>query len=66
VQKLYEKAIDHMQLVKKANEVWILARNNGFDVVKDKNATMRFISQYFDKITMGKIAGIILKQAGLS
>jgi hypothetical protein len=45
--------------------VWILAKQNGLDITKDKRDTMRFVSIYFPKSIMGKVGGTILKLAGL-
>lgn len=62
VWKEVEARIEFIQMV---NAIWKMAIDKGFDIAKDKNETMRFISQYFPKTSMGKVGGIILKQAGL-
>jgi hypothetical protein len=49
----------------KINSIWKLAKDNGLDVSKNKNETMRFLSNYFDKKEMSKVGTHILKQAGL-
>ena len=63
--KAWDWAVELMALTKKVNEVWKIAKEQGFDVTKDKGATMRFISQYFEKKIMSRVGGIVLKQAGL-
>jgi hypothetical protein len=65
IKKTFYEAKTHMELVAQANMIWSKAKSQGLDVTKDKNATFRFISQHFDKNTMRKVAGIILKQAGM-
>jgi hypothetical protein len=65
IKKVWEWAKDHMLLVKVVNEVWSKAKAEGFDVTKDKNQTMRFMSNYFHKNMMSKVGTIVLKQAGL-
>ena len=65
IQKVWDWSKEHMLLVKTVNEVWSKAKAEGFDVSKDKNQTMRFMSSYFSKSMMSKVGTIILKQAGL-
>ena len=65
IRKLWLEGIKHMVFVRLANHAWATAREQGFDVTKDKNATLRFISQFFDKKDMRKVGSVILKQAGL-
>jgi hypothetical protein len=65
ISKAWETARIQIYVTKQINEVWALAKHNGFDVTKNKNATMRFMSQYFERNMMRKVGSIILKQAGL-
>ena len=65
IKKVWDWANEHMLLVKNVNEMWLKAKWNGFDVTKDKNQTMRFLSNYFPKSMMSKVGTIVLKQAGL-
>jgi len=65
IEKTWNRALDKIEFTKIVNEVWILAKNNGLDITKDKNETMRFISKYFPRNIMGKVGGTILKLAGL-
>ncbi len=65
IHKAWNWTVDHITLTKSVNDVWTKAKEAGFNVAEDKNATMRFISQYFSKKDMGKVGTIILKQAGL-
>jgi hypothetical protein len=65
ISKAWEIAKIQIYVTKQINEVWILAKHNGLDVTKDKAATMRFMSQYFEKNMMRKVGSIVLKQAGL-
>jgi len=65
IKKIWDWANEHMLLVKNVNEVWVKAKAEGFDVTKDKNQTMRFMSNYFPKGMMSKVGTIVLKQAGL-
>jgi len=65
INKIWEQVLQRMNLVKMVNDVWELAKKEGFDVTKDKNGTMRFMSKYFDRNIMSKVGGLILKQAGL-
>jgi hypothetical protein len=65
IKKIWDWANEHMLLVKNVNEVWSKAKVVGFDVTKDKNQTMRFMSNFFPKGMMSKVGTIVLKQAGL-
>jgi len=65
IKKLYYQAKNHIEITKSINEVWLKAKAEGFDVTVDKAATFRFMSQFFKKDQMKKVASIILKQAGL-
>ena len=65
IEKIWDKAIERIEFTKTVNEVWILAKQNGLDVTKNKNETMRFVSKYFSKNVMNKVGGTILKLAGL-
>ena len=66
IEKIWKEALDHAKFVKQVNEIWILAKKEGLDVTKDKNATMRFMAQHFDKNIMRRVGSVILKQAGRS
>ena len=63
--KTWGKAWNHVKLVALVNSAWDKARKAGFDICEDKNGTMRFLSQFFNKRQMSKIGTIILRQAGL-
>jgi len=65
IQKIWKEVIGHMLFVKLVNSVWKLAKEQGFDVTQDKNTTMRFMSQHFDKKDMRRVGSVVLKQAGL-
>jgi len=65
IEKLWQEGVKHMMFVSRANVAWKSARDNGFDITKDKNATLRFMSQFFDKKDMRKVGSVVLKQAGL-
>lgn len=65
VQKIFEEARLHMEMVAAVNKAWATAQTQGFDVTKDKASTMRFLSQYFPKKDMRRVGSIVLKQAGL-
>jgi hypothetical protein len=65
IEKTWEKALYRIEFTKAVNEIWLLAKEKGLDVTKDKNATMRFVSQYFPKSVMSKVGGTILRLAGL-
>ena len=65
IKKVWDWANEHMLLVKTVNDVWGKAKAEGFDVTKDKDQTMRFMSKYFPKGMMQKVGTIVLKQAGL-
>jgi hypothetical protein len=65
IKKAWNWAKDRMILTKEVNEVWIKAKEAGFDIMKDKNATMRFLSTFFPKEKMSKVGTIVLTQAGL-
>jgi hypothetical protein len=65
IAKSWEDAKQKIFITKNINEVWKLAKEKGLDVKEDKGATMRFMSQYFDKGMMRKVGSIVLKQAGL-
>jgi hypothetical protein len=54
-----------IEFTKIVNEAWILAKQNGLDITKDKIETMRFVSKHFSRNIMGKVGGTILKLAGL-
>jgi len=65
IKKCWEETIAKMELIKKVNSIWNLAKEKGLDITKDKSETMRFISNYFPKNYMSRVGTIILKQAGL-
>jgi hypothetical protein len=65
IQKAWKWARERMILAKEVNEVWAKANLAGFDIMKDKGSTMKFISQYFPRDKMSKVGTIILIQAGL-
>jgi hypothetical protein len=64
-EKFYKKALKDMDFKKKVNEAWAKAREAGFDIREDKNKTMRFLADFFDKHEMKKVGSTILKQAKL-
>jgi uncharacterized protein (UPF0335 family) len=66
IAKMYKKAAKHMQLKRSINEVYERAQTEGFDIKADKNGTLRWMSQFFEKAQMRKVGSIILKQAGLN
>lgn len=66
IKKLFKKAKKQMDLKRNVNKVYRLATEEGFDITKDKNATLRWMSQYFERDEMKKVGTIILKQAGLN
>lgn len=65
IQRLFKEAYNHTKFVALVNDAWLKAREQGFDVTKDKGATMRFLSQFFSKQDMRKVGTIVLQQAGL-
>lgn len=65
IQNIFYEVKEHMKFVAIVNSAWQKANENGFDIKKDKNATMKFLSQFFDKKEMRKVGTVILKQAGL-
>ena len=65
LEKVFVEVRSHMRTVAAANKAWTLAKEKGFDIKADKAATLRFISQFFEKKIMKKIGTIILSQAGL-
>jgi len=65
VEKLLKDAYIHQRKVSKINNIWELAEEKGFDIRKNKNETMKFVSQYFDKSEMKFVGTIILRQVGL-
>ncbi|MHA1169308.1 MAG: hypothetical protein ACTSRU_15885 [Candidatus Hodarchaeales archaeon] len=65
IEKLYNRAKEHMELTKRVNEIWKKAKEIGMDITKDKAETFRFMSKYFDKKLMRRVGSIVLKQAGL-
>lgn len=65
IEKVWQNALEHAEFVTKVNEVWKQAKDAGMDIMVDKNAFMRWMSNHFDKWTMRKVAGVILKQVGL-
>lgn len=65
ISKAWEAAKIQIYVTKQINEVWILAKQNGLDVAKDKAETMHFMSKYFEKNMMRKVGSIVLRQAGL-
>lgn len=65
IEKAWKWAQDRMVLSKEVYEIWAKANLAGFDIMKDKAETMRFISKYFPKEKMSKVGTIILTQAGL-
>jgi hypothetical protein len=65
IEKVWFKAIERIEFTKTVNEIWILAKQNGLDITKDKRETMRFVSKHFSKNIMGKVGTVILKLAGL-
>ena len=64
IENVFKEARAHMELVGTVNKAWAVARERGFDVTVDKNGTMRFLSQYFNKGEMRRVGAIVLKQAG--
>ena len=65
IAKTWSKAWDHVKLAALVNSAWDKAREAGFDICEDKNGTMKFLSQFFDKRQMQKVGSIVLKQTGL-
>lgn len=63
--KIFKSVLEHMDFVKQVNEIWQLAKKEGFNIKEDKNSTMRFISKYFDRRDMRKVGTVVLKQANL-
>ena len=64
IARIFEEAKNHAEKITFVNKIWQQARKNGLDVLKDKNKTFRFMSDFFDKSEMQMVASIILKQAG--
>jgi len=65
IKKIFVQAKEHAEFTAKANKIWKIAKEQGFDVTKDKAQTFRFMSQFFEKKDMQKVGTTILKQAGL-
>jgi hypothetical protein len=66
IKKLFKKAKKQMDLKRNVNEVYRRATEEGFDIAKDKNATLRWMSQFFERDEMKKVGTVILRQAGLN
>jgi hypothetical protein len=62
IDKIFKEVIKQMRDVKKINNAYIIAKENGFDLTKDKAETFRFLSKYFKKEEMKKVGTILLKQ----
>jgi len=65
IKKAFIQAKEQVKFNAKANKIWKIAKEQGFDVTKDKAQTFRFMSQFFEKKDMRKVGTTILKQAGL-
>jgi len=65
LKKTLSQAREHILLTAQANEAWKKAREAGFDLKADKAATLRFVSQFFDRKMMSKVGGLLLLQAVL-
>lgn len=65
IHKIHSEVYYHMVFVGEVNKAWGVAAEKGFDVTKDKAATMRFLSQFFNKNEMRRVGSVVLKQAGL-
>lgn len=65
INKTFKEARYHIEMVRRINTIWAIAKEKGFDITKDKAETFRFMSNYFDKKEMKKVGSVILKQAGL-
>ena len=65
IEKLMREAEILMQATRQINAVWATAKQQGFDITKDKRETMRFMSQHFPKRQMKQVGAIVLAQAGL-
>ena len=66
IKKIFILAKEQVRFNAKANKIWKKAKEQGFDVTKDKAQTFRFMSQFFEKKDMQKVGTAILKQAGLT
>jgi len=66
IEKVWFNAKERIEFTKIVNEVWILAKQNGLDITKDKRETMRFVSKHFPRNIMNKVGSTILKLAGLT
>lgn len=65
IEKAWDLAYTRIKFMDEVNEIWIKAKNEGLDIMKDKNETMRFISKYYPKEKMKKVGTIVLQLAGL-
>lgn len=61
INSVWKEAIDRMKFVKSVNDVYQIAIREGFDINRDKNETMRFLSKFFDKSIMKKVGTVVLK-----
>jgi len=62
IDKIFKEVTKHMRDVKKINEAYIIAKDNGFDLRENKNETFRFLSKHFKKEEMKKVGTILLNQ----
>jgi hypothetical protein len=65
IEKVFKEVKDYMQDMAEVNRAWALAKEAGLDITVDRNGTMRFISQFFDRSQMKRIGTMVLKTAGL-
>ena len=62
IKNIFRDVMKHMQDTKRINEVYIIAKEKGFNLSKDKTETFRFLSRYFKREEMKKVGTILLKQ----
>ena len=62
IKKILVEVQKNVKMVKKINEVYKKALEKGLNINGSKGNTMRFLSQFFDKAEMRKVASVLLNQ----
>ena len=61
IKNIFRDVLKHMQDTKRINDAYVIAKENGFDLSKDKAETFRFLSKYFKKEEMKKVGTVLLR-----
>ena len=62
IKKILDEVQENVKTQKKVNSFYQKALDAGFNITVDKAATMRFLSQYFIKSEMRKVAAMLLNK----